>query len=405
MADEDLSGLKIERSERSGRKRRFRRLDKKWLLLAGAFIIAAILAWMLLGGGTEVRAVAVSQIYPYQSYTTLNASGYVVAQRRAAVASKVTGQLVALFVEEGSRIEKGQVIARLESRDVQARLNQSIANLNVARSNLAQAKAELQDAGKTFARQKLLFRKGFTARADLDAAQARLDKAEAAVAAAESAVRAEESAVSGARVAVEYTLIRAPFDSVVLTKNADVGDIVTPLGAAANAKSAVVTIADLDSLQVEADISESNLGLVKKGQPCAIQLDSIPDERFPGQVHMIVPTADRTKATVMTKIRFLRMDPRILPEMSAKVAFLSRPAEEWERKPHTAVPQGSVVSRERRETVFVIMDGRVEEVEVKTGNRINGMIEILQGLKSGERVVADPPARLSGGEKVRVVEK
>ncbi|MDD5532457.1 MAG: efflux RND transporter periplasmic adaptor subunit, partial [Syntrophales bacterium] len=259
MADEDLSGLKIERSERSGRKRRFRRLDKKWLLPAGAFIIAAILAWMLLGGGTEVRAVAVSQIYPYQSYTTLNASGYVVAQRRAAVASKVTGQLVALFVEEGSRIEKGQVIARLESRDVQAQLNQSIANLNVARSNLAHAKAELQDAGKTFARQKLLFRKDFTARADLDAAQARLDKAEAAVAAAESAVRAEESAVSGARVAVEYTLIRAPFDSVVLTKNADVGDIVTPLGAAANAKSAVVTIADLDSLQVEADISESNL--------------------------------------------------------------------------------------------------------------------------------------------------
>jgi len=386
-------------------KRRIKGLPGKRLLLAGALVLAGILAWLIFGGRTDIRVATVSRIYPYQSFTTLNASGYVVAQRKAAVASKVTGQLVELYVEEGSKIKKGQVIARLESRDVQAQLEQSVANRNVARSNLAQAKAELEDAEKSFTRQRILSKKDFTAKADLDAAQARLEKARAAVGSADSAVRAAEASVAGSRVAVEYTLIRAPFDAVVLTKNADVGDIVTPLGAAANAKSAVVTIADLGSLQVEADVSETNVELVKAGQPCEIQLDSIPDERFPGEVHMIVPTADRTKATVMTKIRFLRKDPRVLPEMSAKVAFLSRPAGEWERKPHTAVPQEGVVRRDDREIVFVARGDRVEEAQIRTGGRINGMIEVLEGLKSGERIAANPPARLKGGAKIRVVEK
>ncbi len=152
----------------------------------------------------------------------------------------------------------------------------------------------------------------------------------------EAAVLAAQAALKAAEVNLEYTLIRAPFDAVVLTKNADVGDIVTPIGAAAKAKAAVVTIADMDSLQVEADVSESNLEKVKEGQPCEIQLDALPGERFDGDVHMIVPTADRTKATVMVKVRFARLDPRILPEMSARVAFS---AIRWrpERKARTAV--------------------------------------------------------------------
>ncbi len=165
-------------------------------------------------------------------------------------------------------------------------------------------------------------------------------------------MKASEAALKGAEVAVEYTLIRAPFDAVVLTKNADVGDIVTPIGAAANAKAAVVTVADMDSLKVEADVSEANLELVRVGQPCEIQLDALPEARFRGRVHMIVPTADRSKATVMVKVGFVDEDPRILPEMSAKVAFLSRPPTAAEKEPRTAVARSAVVEQEQQDRRF-----------------------------------------------------
>ncbi len=157
--------------------------------------------------------------------------------------------------------------------------------------------------------------------------------------AAESGIRANEAALAAANIQMEYTLIRAPFDAVVLTKNADIGDIVTPLAAVAEAKSAVVTIADMDSLQVEADVAESNVGQVRAGQPCEIQLDALPERRLRGEVHVVVPTGDRTKATVMVKVKFIDQDPRILPEMSAKVSFLSKPLADVEQKPRTGSRQ------------------------------------------------------------------
>jgi RND family efflux transporter MFP subunit len=219
-------------------------------------------------------------------------------------------------------VKEGQIIARLENDDATAARDQAAANLNVAGSTLDQAKAELQDAALSFERDKDLVEKGYIARAEFDSAEARYKKAAAGVAAAEAALKASKAALQGAEVALAYTFIRAPFNAVVLTKNADVGDIVTPLGAAANAKAAVVTIADMDSLRVEADVSESNLELVTVGQPCEILLDALPTSRFRGAVHTAVPTADRSKATVMVKVGFLDRDERILPEMSAKVAFL-----------------------------------------------------------------------------------
>jgi RND family efflux transporter MFP subunit len=218
-------------------------------------------------------------------------------------------------------------------------------------------------------------------------------------------VNAGSAALQGANVALEYTFIRAPFDAVVLTKNADIGDIVTPLGAAANAKAAVVTIADLNSLQVEADVSETNLGLVKVGQPCEILLDALPDSRFRGVVHTIVPTADRTKATIMVKVRFLDKDPRILPEMRAKVSFLSRPVRPEEQKPRTAVNRSALMSHGSSDTVFVIRGDRVVETPVKTGQELGEMIEILDGVKAGERVVVKPTGRLKNGSRIKIPEK
>jgi RND family efflux transporter MFP subunit len=218
-------------------------------------------------------------------------------------------------------------------------------------------------------------------------------------------LKASQAALDGANVAIEYTLIRAPFDAIVLTKNADIGDIVTPIGAAANAKAAVVTIADMNSLQVEADVSESNLNRIKVGQPCEIQLDALPDLRFRGAVHMIVPTADRSKATVMVKIGFIDKDNRILPEMSAKVAFLSRPVTAENQKPRTALNQAALVTWKDKKAVFVVKDKKVIETPVTLGVPIGDMIEVLEGVKAGDQIVLNPPGRLRNGAGIKVAEK
>jgi RND family efflux transporter MFP subunit len=202
-----------------------------------------------------------------------------------------------------------------------------------------------------------------------------------------------------AEVSLEYTIIRAPFDAVVLTKNADIGDIVTPIGAAADAKSAVVSIADMDSLQVEVDVSESNIEQVKVGQPCEIQLDALPEERFRGVVHMIVPTADRTKASILVKAAFLDKDPRILPEMSAKVAFLSRQVTPEEEKPLKALPETAVVSREGETLVFVVRNNRALKTPVHLGKHLDTMVQILDGVEVGEQVAIAPLDKIKNGIK------
>jgi HlyD family secretion protein len=404
MPDEDISKLKIDKSAaafRTGRRKR----KVYWLL--GVLLLGLAVFLYLKGFLTppvSVEVANVSQIYPSQTFTMLNASGYVVAQRKAAVASKITARLVSLAVEEGSHVKEGQLIARLESDDVVSQQEQATANLNVANYNLMQAKAELNDATLTYNRNRELIAQGYVSKAEYDASEARYRKADAAVAGAEASVKAASAALRGARISVEYTLIRAPFDAVVLTKNADVGDIVTPVSGAADAKAAVVTIADMDSLQVEADVSESNLGIIKVGQPCEVQLDAIPGSRFRAVVHMIVPTADRSKATVMIKVRFLDQDKRILPEMSAKVAFLERPVKPEEQKHRTALNPAAVVTRNGRHTVFVIRDGRVTEAPVTLGDRLGDMVEVLGGVKAGDRVVLKPLNKMRNGKKVKVAE-
>ena len=272
-------------------------------------------------------------------------------------------------------------------------------------STLSRLKAELRDATLSLNRNKELLSRGVVARQTYDDVLARYDKAVAGVAAAEAALKANTAALEGATALLEYTLIRAPFDAVVLTKDADIGDIVTPLGAAANAKAAVVTIADMNSLEVEADVSESNLSKIKPGQPCEIQLDALPDLRFRGEIHMIVPTADRSKATVMVKVRFIDKDSRILPEMSAKVAFLSRPVTGEEKKPRVAFNQSAVVNRKNLKAVFLVKGDRVVETPVSVGGPMGDMVEVLEGVKAGDRVVLNPSDRLKNGSKIKVEEK
>jgi RND family efflux transporter MFP subunit len=405
MEKEDLSKLKIDKSKVVFRPRKRRKFIYLALVVAAILIVGWLYANGIFDPSAQVQVATVTQIYPSQAFTVLNASGYVVPQRKSALASKVTGRLIWLGVEEGSRVKKDQVIARLENQDVIASKDQAAANVNVARFSLEQAQAELRDATLSFNRNKELLSRGVIARQTYDSALARYEKAVAAVATAEAAIKASTAALEGAEVLLEYTLIRAPFDAVVLTKDADVGDIVTPLGAAANAKASVVTIADMSSLEVEADVSESNLSKIRLNQPCEIQLDALPDLRFRSEIHMIVPTADRSKATVMVKVRFLDKDSRILPEMSAKVAFLSRPATGEEKRPRIALNQAALVNRKDRKVVFLVKGDKVVETPVSPGIQIGDMIEILEGVKVGDQIVLNPTDRLKNGSKIKIEEK
>lgn len=405
MAEKDLLGLKIDKSRITPRPHNKKKVYFLTVVGTGALLLVILAFAGVFSPATKVDTATVSLVYPSQAFTLLNASGYVVPQRKAAVSAKVTGRIIALYVEEGGRVKKDQIIARLEADDVSAQRDQAVANLEVSRQNLEQAKAELADANASFEREKSLFTQEFTTKAAFDAAEARSKKAIAAAFAAEAAVRASNAALRAANVAVDYALIRAPFDAIVLTKNADIGDIVTPIGAAANAKAAVVTIADLSSLQVEADVSESNLKAIKVGQPTEIQLDAIPDVRFKGAIHMIVPTADRTKATVMVKVKFLNIDSRVLPEMSAKVAFLSREVSSDEQKPRLAVSHKALKQRNGIATVFRVKGSRVDEVKVKTGPQLGEMIEISDGLKAGEKIVINPPGNLRNGSKIKLAQQ
>lgn len=405
MANEDLSKLRIEKAGSSPSRNRSKKILSVFLVLFIILILCIIFLRQMLLPAVEVEAATVGEVYPSQALTLLNASGYVVAQRKAAVASKVTGRLISITVEEGDRVRRGDIIAELENEDSAAALKQAAANLEVARADVEQAQAEQHDAKINLERQKELVAKDYVSRLEYDAAEARHKKALAAVASAGAAVRAYGAAYRGAEVALGYTFIRAPFDAVVLTKDADIGDIVTPIGAAASAKAAVVTIADMNSLLVEADVSESNIKQVKTGEPCEIQLDAFPDLRFRGEVHMVVPTADRTKASVMIKVKFLDKDKRILPEMSAKVAFLERSLNPAELRPRTAVNADSVITRNGQKYVFLILDNVSVKRPVTTGERFGEMIEILDGVKAGDRIILEPTDRIRDKTRLKIAEK
>jgi RND family efflux transporter MFP subunit len=400
--DNDLSKLRIDKqriSQRQGKKKRYFLLSVALLVI---FSLVVLYFKGVLRPAVQVQVTAVQRIYPAQTFTLLNASGYVVAQRKAAVASKVTGRLVFLGVEEGNRVKKGEVIARLENDDVRAAVERVMADVKVAQFNVQQSQAELDDAALDFTRKRQLVDKEIIPQSQFDAAEARYKKAKAAVAAQQATLRSTEAALKETQVSLEYTIIRAPFDAVVLTKDADIGDIVTPIGAAADAKAAVVTIADMDSLKVEVDVSESNIEQVKVGQPCEIQLDALPNDRFPGVVHMIVPTADRSKASILVKTAFLEKDPRILPEMSAKVAFLSRQVRPEEEKSIKALPATAVVNRDGDTVVFVVRNNQARKTPVHLGRHLDTMVEILNGVEAGDQVVLTPLDKMKDGIKVRI---
>ena len=389
----ELASLRIDRSSQGfGPSRRSRWLRR---IILWTVIIAVLIAGFLflkdyLNPGIEVQLATASLTSPAQANAVLTASGYVVARRKAAVASKGTGTLMFLGVEEGDRVKKGQVIARLEDSDVAATLQR-------ARENLRVAEADLKDAKQSLERERILLNEGVVAQAEFDAAEARYNRVVASIDAAKFAVKEAE-------VAVENTRIVAPFDGTVLKKNADVGEIVAPLAGAASSRAAVVTIADMSSFEVDADVSEANITRVSPNQNCEVRLDAYPERGYLAYVSKIVPTADRAKATVLVKIKFNDYDHRVLPDMSAKITFLSDDFAQTaaSTRPVLTVPATAVATRNGRQVVYQVKEDRAVEVPVVVGRPIGNLIEIKQGLKEGQKVIGKIDERIQPDSKVSV---
>ena len=398
-APADLSALAIDRAGGTRRRRRLRPLLAQLAVLA-AMIGLGFGAWAWhRNAPLVVETAVVTSVYPAQALTLLNATGYVVAQRKASVASKATGRLEWLGVVEGSPVRAGQIIARLENRDTQALRDLAAANVKVAQANLGQGQAEFSEAELAFNRSVVLLDKKLVSESAHEGAVGRLGKARAAVAGYEAAVSVAEANLRVADVSLDQTVIRAPFDGVVLTRNANVGDTITPFSQAVDTKGAVVTIADMDTLEVEASVTEASFMDIRVGQPVEIQLDAMPGLRFDGVVSLMVPTLDRAKASLLAKIRFLRRDPRLLPDMSAKVAFLSRQVAETERQPILAVPSSAVLGTGANARVWAVEDGKVRLRRVETGATLGEQVALL-GLEAGTHVVIRAPEGLSEGRAV-----
>jgi RND family efflux transporter MFP subunit len=411
MGTPDIARLKIDR-EPIGPAARASRLRRRHLVMTA--IIAAVIAGTgvaavithLLSNPT-VQTATVTMAYPSQNYTQLNATGHVVAQRKAALSTKASGRLEWLGVLEGMRVRKGELVAQIENRDVRASLDQAIANVGVAEANLEQGLAELLDARNSYLRSQELLRQNFISPASHDQAQARYNKVMASISGLRAAVAAARANQQAAKVALDQTLIRAPFDGVILTKNANVGDNIMPYSSAQDTKGAVITVADMDTLEVEADVAESNVAKIKVGHPTEIQLDAFPDERLPGRVSRMVPTVDRTKATVMVKIRFDERDPRVLPDMSAKVAFLSKPVPPEDQKAVAAAQPGVITTRNGSKVAFAINDNILQQKQVSTGRGIGELVEISspQTMNAGDLLVLHPNEKLESGMTVRPAKK
>lgn len=401
----DLSSLQINRSsENSGGsgKTIIITLIVLFLLFAGGYG-----GYLYLGNSpVEVETLTILTTAPGGRESVLTGQGYVVAQRKAAISSKATGRLEALYVIEGDKVTTGTIIGRIESNDVQASYEQQKAQLEVIKASLSSAEAEAEEAEIVLKRQQSLKAEKVGTQADYDAAQNRYKKALAQIQSVKASIISQEATVRASQVQVENTVIRAPFDGTILSKNANVGEVITALGAAAGSRGAVVTLADMTSLEVEADVSESAIQKVNEGQGVEISVSAISDKKYKGIVNKIIPTADRGKGTVQVKIRFEDRDERVLPEMGAKVNFLKDEAPEQQKQetPKVLIPTNAIVSKNGRKTVFIAVEQTAKEANIVLGQEFGEFIEVKSGLSNGDIIIKNPSEKLSNGSSIKIKE-
>jgi len=396
-----LDELRIDRSETPDTSPWPRRL----LLLGLSVLLVAIAAWWFLAGrAIVVETATVAEARAGGSApSVLDASGYVVARRQATVASKVTGRLVEVTVEEGMTVKEGQILARLDDANVRHALALAEARVTAAESTLNEIQVRLREAELDLGRARDLAAAGVASRQSLDAAQASRDSFAARLAATRDDVTVAEREVALRRQDVEDTLIRAPFDGVATSKNAQPGEIVSPVSAGGGfTRTGIGTIVDMSSLEIEVDVNEAFIQRVRRDQPVLAALQAYPEWKIPAHVITTVPAADRQKATVKVRIAFNELgDPRILPDMGVKVAFQAEPGADVAARPRLLVPERALRREKDGGIVFVLHGDRVERRAVAVGGSTAGSVEVTSGVHAGDAVVLDPPADLADGSRVR----
>ncbi len=402
MADsKDLSALRIERAPLTVKRRAW----LKWVVLLVIFASAGVggYAWLNRERPVEVEVVSVTERAAGAQASVLNASGYVTARRRATVSSKVTGKVIEVNVEEGMQVRQGQVLARLDDSTVRASLALSRAQLEASRRAIPETEVRLDEARINLRRQEQLRKDGLNTPANIDQAEAEVNSLIARLSSLREQVNVAESQVALQQTALDDMVIRAPFSGVAISKDAQAGEMVSPVSAGGGfTRTGICTIVDMRSLEIEVDVNESYINRVTPGQPVSATLDAYPDWQIPGKVITPVPTADRQKATVLVRIAFDQLDPRILPDMGIKVTFL-REAETTPAataQPVTLVPKAALREENGARYAFVVRANTVERRAVQTGGTDGDRLEVIAGLKGGDRVVVAPPPELTEGTTI-----
>jgi len=401
---DELASLHIDHTARAGGSKR-----GVWITALIVLIVIAVAGW---AWSTRVDAVPVKTTVVKAETgggaavgAVLNASGYVTARRRATVSSKVTGKVLEVFVEEGRAVRKGQVLARLDDSQVRASLVVGEAQLETAKRGAAEDEARLREAELTLGRREQLVKEQVISKSELDSARAEVESLRARIEVAHQQVRVAESVVNQRRTDLVDMEVRAPFDGVAISKDAQAGEMISPVSAGGGfTRTGVATIVDMSSLEIEVDVNESYINRVRAAMPVEAVLDAYPDWRIPAHVIATIPSADRQKATVKVRIGFEQLDPRILPDMGVKVSFLNeRPADTGAaQRPRLLVPKTAVRTADGRSIVFVMHDDRVERRAISVGSTMGNDTEVLSGVNSGDRVVVEGPQTLKDGDKVKV---
>ena len=398
----DLTSLRISDDKRASTGSRSRRP----YLIGAAFavVIGLVVVFGRGGRAPEVRVATARSVAGSSVATLLNASGYVEPRRRATVAAKITARVVEMLADEGMRVEAGQVLARLDDSDAQRRLAAARATREVAVAAVRDLEVNLANAERELARQRDLQSQGVASEQALDNARTAAESLGARLAIATRQVTEAGAAVAIAEQDVDNCTVRAPFAGIVVSKDAQPGEMVSPVSAGSGfTRTGIATVVDMTSLEVEVDVNESYIARVEPGQRVEATLDAYPDWKIPASVRTVIPTADRQKATVKVRVSFDALDPRILPDMGVKVAFLAEP-DRQDGGERTVVPDSAVRAEGGRSVVFVVRDDRLERRAVSTGAARPGEVEVLAGVRAGEVVLVEGPESLRDGQRVRVKE-
>ena len=398
---DDLAALRIERAPETRASYAWVKWVVLLLLIGGGG--AAGYAYFTRERPIEVEVASVTERAAGTQASVLNAAGYVTARRRATVSSKITGKIVEVNVEEGMAVKEGQVLARLDDATYRAALKLSEARAEESRQGVKENEVRLQEAKLNYGRFAALLKEGIVTQADVDTAKAAVDSIAARIAALHEGTRVAERQIEMAQTDLDNTIIRAPFSGVAISKDAQPGEMVSPVSAGGGfTRTGICTIVDMRSLEIEVDVNESYINRVKPGQDVTATLDAYPDWQIPADVITPVPTADRQKATVLVRIRFKELDSRILPDMGIKVAFLADPGTTpvATARPTPLVPKAAVITEGEQKYAFIVIGDTVERRAIKTGGTDGDKIEVAAGLNSRDRVVVSPPPTLAAGKKI-----